>query len=531
MRKKLLSLLTVLCLVLGMLPTTALAAATEAYENNEVALIITTDTEITEDVDGLVLVDAPCTVTVTDAKLSVGIVVSPDAAGAEVVLNGATEAAEVVVLAAASVKVEETANAGIVTVDAAEATVEIAGTAAEITVTENAEKTTVTVAETAKVTGDVTNAAPESVVSIKGEVSGNMTTAETAVGATTEVAETATVSGSVTNAAPDSTMKVDGKVEGGIANTETATGATLEVGANAEITGEVTDATGELTVTGDGAANITVTDTSASDEDEEDSEDAEDEDDGEDADDATEEENTPAFDDVAPPPATYNGPRIVWAPLHDHSDDEDGHSETCGTDQTSTLATNPNVSTPVLTDTLANNAPRASVTVSADNVKQHTNADGREGYWIGFGVAVPVEKLNENKTASNYHYYVFEKNESGVYGNSQEMASVTARVYQMDETTFFNTFYVNVGPNGGSIDFTYVVTDGTNNSTSLEEMLASDNVVCVLDVTLDVESTTPASTAPQQDDDQDDDSQDGDSQDGDSQDGDQVDGQDDAQAA
>ena len=520
MRKKLLSLLTVLCLVLGMLPTTALAAATEAYENNEVALIITTDTEITEDVDGLVLVDAPCTVTVTDAKLSVGIVVSPDAAGAEVVLNGATEAAEVVVLAAASVKVEETANAGIVTVDAAEATVEIAGTAAEITVTENAEKTTVTVAETAKVTGDVTNAAPESVVSIKGEVSGNMTTAETAVGATTEVAETATVSGSVTNAAPDSTMKVDGKVEGGIANTETATGATLEVGANAEITGEVTDATGELTVTGDGAANITVTDTSASDEDEEDSEDAEDEDDGEDADDATEEENTPAFDDVAPPPATYNGPRIVWAPLHDHKHAQGSHDENCGTDQTSTLATNPNVSTPVLTGTVANDAPRASVTVSADNITQHTNADGGEAkYWIGFGVEVPETKVGE------YHYYVFEKTE-GVYGNAQHMTSVTNRVYQMDETTFFNTFYVNVGPNGGSIDFTYVVTDGTNNSTSLEEMLASDNVVCVLDVTLDVDGTTPASTAPQQDDDQD-----GDSQDGDSQDGDQVDGQDDAQAA
>ena len=70
MRKKLLSLLTFLCLVLGMLPATALAAeyadlAKElGYSEEEVAMYIDEDTELSEDVEGLIVVVAPVKVTV-----------------------------------------------------------------------------------------------------------------------------------------------------------------------------------------------------------------------------------------------------------------------------------------------------------------------------------------------------------------------------------------------------------------------------------------------------------------------------------
>ena len=408
MRKKLLSLLTVLCLVLGMLPTTAFAAAAEAYEKNEVARVITTDTEIAEDIDGLVLVDAPCKVTVKDAKLSVGIVVSPDAAGAEVILTGTTEAAEVVVLSASSVKVEETATATSVTVDAAEATVEVAGTAAEVIVTENAEKTAVTVAETAKVE-TVSVAAPAAAVEVVGEVK-TVAVAETAAAATVTVAETATVS-ALEVAAPDVKADVAGTVES-VTVAETATGAELVVAETATIT-EVTDATGELTVSGDGADKVTVNDTTASEEEEEDEE----------------EDLTGPVDlpwQVETP--TCTGPRITWAPMVDHAG------------ETETEIENVQIGEPVVTPTGDN---RASVTLNAQDLPKHTGTNGKgPAYWIGFGI--------QKEEGTTYKYYVLQKNDDGTVPADGTWVTPTVPSFSVENVGTFDSLYF-------SVDFTPVL--------------------------------------------------------------------------
>ncbi len=217
MRKKLLSLLTVLCLVLGMLPATAMAIDTANIDKTDEAnvQVIAEDTELTGTIEKLVLVDAAVKVDVTDATLTVGLVVSPDAEGAEVTISGTT-AAEVVVLANASVKTDAATTVETVTVDAAEATVEVAGEVASVVLTENAQGVSLTVAETATVAA-VEVAAPNATVAVAGTVE-SVTVAETATGAELAVAETATVT-------------------------------------------TVTDATGELTVSGAGAESVTVENT------------------------------------------------------------------------------------------------------------------------------------------------------------------------------------------------------------------------------------------------------------------------------
>lgn len=217
MRKKLLSLLTVLCLVLGMLPATAMAIGTANIDKTDEAnvQVIAEDTELTGTIEKLVLVDAAVKVDVTDATLTVGLVVSPDAEGAEVTISGTT-AAEVVVLANASVKTDAATTVETVTVDAAEATVEVAGEVASVVLTENAQGVSLTVAETATVAA-VEVAAPNATVAVAGTVE-SVTVAETATGAELAVAETATVT-------------------------------------------TVTDATGELTVSGAGAESVTVENT------------------------------------------------------------------------------------------------------------------------------------------------------------------------------------------------------------------------------------------------------------------------------
>ena len=427
MRKKLLSLLTVLCLVLGMLPTTAFAAAAEAYEKNEVARVITTDTEIAEDIDGLVLVDAPCKVTVKDAKLSVGIVVSPDAAGAEVILTGTTEAAEVVVLSASSVKVEETATATSVTVDAAEATVEVAGTAAEVIVTENAEKTAVTVAETAKVE-TVSVAAPAAAVEVVGEVK-TVAVAETAAAATVTVAETATVS-ALEVAAPDVKADVAGTVES-VTVAETATGAELAVAETATVT-EVTDATGELTVSGDGAANVTVTDSSTPTEDEKGNEDK--------TDDAGETvvPNLPIIDNHKADPG------FAVAPLVDHSGD------------TETEIT-PTTYTPVVSNGAADNEFR--VVIKAEGLEKHTAANNQEHAWVG--LAIPKQ--------DNYSYYLIRL--TGENANQKTTLDADATWTNPNNGITYDTFYFNTDNFVGdtSDKFQIGVVAGENAATSTLE--------------------------------------------------------------
>ena len=427
MRKKLLSLLTVLCLVLGMLPTTAFAAAAEAYEKNEVARVITTDTEIAEDIDGLVLVDAPCKVTVKDAKLSVGIVVSPDAAGAEVILTGTTEAAEVVVLSASSVKVEETATATSVTVDAAEATVEVAGTAAEVIVTENAEKTAVTVAETAKVE-TVSVAAPAAAVEVVGEVK-TVAVAETAAAATVTVAETATVS-DLEVAAPDVKADVAGTVES-VTVAETATGAELVVAETATIT-EVTDATGELTVSGDGADKVTVNDTTASEEEEEDEED---------------EENINIDVPFVPPVVETKKVKICWANqgVGDQSQELSGNHSLNGVTMNET-----NKTTTVDAVVQEDGSARGDVKLNAGALQSHdaNGVEGTSGYLIGFGVELPEKEggypsvnntLPEGDENSPYRYYIIEKTPEADW----RVQKANYRT-QEEVNTFFNTLYFNI---------------------------------------------------------------------------------------
>jgi len=483
-----------------MLPTTAFAAAAEAYEKNEVARVITTDTEIAEDIDGLVLVDAPCKVTVKDAKLSVGIVVSPDAAGAEVILTGTTEAAEVVVLSASSVKVEETATATSVTVDAAEATVEVAGTAAEVIVTENAEKTAVTVAETAKVE-TVSVAAPAAAVEVVGEVK-TVAVAETAAAATVTVAETATVS-ALEVAAPDVKADVAGTVES-VTVAETATGAELVVAETATIT-EVTDATGELTVSGDGADKVTVNDTTASEEEEEDEEDED-------------EEITNPDVPFIPPVVETKQVKICWSPQGsgDQSDALSGTHTLNGVTMSSENGPKTTTTTATVQD---DGSARASVNITATDVEKHetSSGSGGQGYWIGFGVPLPeggtYEEAN-NTTVENapYKYYVIEKKADANW----DVSGAANRVYEVDNT-FFNTLYFNIPEipaetDSATSEYIVVVTenatektgdvtaddadgakevtiDGANESLTLE---AEENVVYIFDVTITATETSAA---------------------------------------
>lgn len=176
MRKKILSVLLALCMVLTLLPVAAFAAKlTDAqvaelkakgytdeqidainaqiadYESDEVVLVFE-DTTITEAESRLVVVVAPqATVTVDGAKLDTGIVVAPGATDAKIALKAGADVNAVVVLDKAEVVVEKDAKATNVTLAAAEAAATVEGAVDTVAVNELAEKATVTVAETAKV--------------------------------------------------------------------------------------------------------------------------------------------------------------------------------------------------------------------------------------------------------------------------------------------------------------------------------------------------------------------------------------------
>lgn len=352
MRKKLLSLLTVLCLVLGMLPATAMAIDTTNIDKTDAenVMVVAEDTELTGTIEKLVLVDAAVKVDVTDATLTVGLVVSPDAEGAEVTISGTT-AAEVVVLANASVKTDEATTVQTVTVDAAAATVEVAGEVASVVLTENAEGVTLTVAETATV-------------------------------AAVEVA------------APNATVEVSGTVES-VAVAATATATELVVSETATVAA-VTDATGGLTVSGAGAESVAVENTAESTEGEEDK-DTEDEEteDGEDA--AQDEENneTPSTGD--------NFGDIVLPPVTDEGEGDEGE----GGDQGDTGDT----TAPKITWGGVECEAGKSAAVTANSVAEHS-----DGYWVKFAIANPdttkynmvVKVGNTEITADNGDFWLFD---------------------------------------------------------------------------------------------------------------------------
>ena len=432
MRKKLLSLLTVLCLVLGMLPATALAAeyadlAKElGYSEEEVAMYIDEDTELSEDVEGLIIVVAPVKVTVKGAKLATGLVVVPDAEGATVTLGENADVNAVIVMAKAEVTVEETAVAASVTVTAPEASVTVAGTVETVTLAEEAENAVVTVAETAKVE-TVEVAAPAAAVEVVGEVK-TVAVQETAAAATVTVAETATVS-ALEVAAPDVKADVAGTVES-VTVAETATGAELAVAETATVT-EVTDATGELTVSGDGAANVTVTDSSTPAEDEKGNEDK--------TDDAGETvvPNLPIIDNHKADPG------FTVAPLVDQGGD------TPLVDEGSYSAS--------VTNGSADNEFR--VVISAKNLEKHQGTTGNmpEGYWVG--LAIPKQE--------NYSYYLIR---CGA-GSTEKSPLTPDYVSWEDGGKFYDTFYFNVENFEGNTDNQYQigVVAGENAATSTLE--------------------------------------------------------------
>lgn len=267
MRKKIVSTLLALCMVLSLLPITVFAAElTEAQkadlkaqgytdEQIENVLIIEEDTEIDADEERLVVVLNPgVTVTVKGAKLATGIVVAPGAVDAKVVLAAESDVNAVVVLEKAEVTLEENSKATYVTVAAAEATVSVSGEAEKVTVNEVAEKATVTVTASAAVS-EMTVAAPETKAEIAGTVT-TVTVAETATSAATTVTSTGKVT-DVAVAAPSAATEISGTVTT-VAVAETAKGASTTVGASGSVTNVTVDAP-ETTITANGTVeNVTV---------------------------------------------------------------------------------------------------------------------------------------------------------------------------------------------------------------------------------------------------------------------------------
>lgn len=89
MRRKILAMSIVFCMLLGMVPVVLANELTDALgiSEEEVAMYISEDTVLKEDVDGLVLVTDPVTVTIDGAKLSTGLVVAPNAAADKITSN------------------------------------------------------------------------------------------------------------------------------------------------------------------------------------------------------------------------------------------------------------------------------------------------------------------------------------------------------------------------------------------------------------------------------------------------------------
>lgn len=411
MKKKLLSVLLALTMMLTVLPVSAMAVdlteeqktaleaqgytaeQIEELEANEQIMVVSEDTVLEEDYDGLILVVGKCTVTVRGAKVGVGMIVLPGAQDAKVVLESSANVNAVVVLDKAEVVVEAEAQATYLTVAAPEAAVTVSGAVEKLTVDEAAEAAQVTVAETATVAA-VTVSAPE----VKAEIAGTVTevaVTETAAGASVAVAETAAVS-TLAVAAPDVKAEVAGAVES-VTVAETATGAELAVAETATVT-EVTDNTGALTVSGDGAANVTVTDTTA-----EPTEPAEDDkkDEEEPADKTDSTDRTDADADMPIVPAEKTlaekvAEGIGAAPLDDHGYDyckddgnyvikNDAYSSTSGNgaDRANGLAAGYNVTT---TQTGENTF---DVHVVGTDVLAHGNSAHEGGCWVG--IAIPVE--------------------------------------------------------------------------------------------------------------------------------------------
>lgn len=392
MKKKLLSVLLALTMMLTVLPVSAMAAeltedqkaALEAqgYSEEEIAnaVYIDEDTELTEDVEGLIIIVAPVKVTVKGAKLATGLLVLPGAKGAAVVLGENADVNAVIVM------------------DTAEVTVEEKAVAASVTVT-----------------------APEAKVAVAGEVKA-VTVAETAAGASVAVAENATVS-TLEVAAPDVKAEVAGTVES-VTVAETATGAELAVAENATVT-EVTDNTGALTVSGDGAANVTVTDTTAEPAEDDKKDEEEPEEDKKD-------EEEPAEEDKK----DENNSTSTVPPLVDNHKKDPGFTVAPQVDKEGNTPLSDTYSLSVSNGAEDN---EFRVVIKATNVVKHTATEGGmpEGYWVG--LAIPKQ--------DNYSYYLINCS-TGVQTDSLSPDST----YTGDNGVTYDTFYFNMGVAGRAND-------------------------------------------------------------------------------
>lgn len=259
MKKRILSVLLALVMVLGLLPATVFAAELTEDQKAELiemgyseadlenVMVVDADTVIDEAFDGLVIVVAQgVTVTVKGVALSTGVVVLPTAPEAKVVLEANSNANAVILMGEKSqVIVDAEAKADFVTVAAPEAKADVAGAAGTVTVNEAAEKAEVKVAKADTVTNnapeaklDVTEAATVTNTAAKAEV--KVAKADTVTNAGAEAKVEVTEAAAVSNTAE----KADVKVEK--ADTVTNTGADTKVdvkeaaaventGANAEV--------------------------------------------------------------------------------------------------------------------------------------------------------------------------------------------------------------------------------------------------------------------------------------------------------
>lgn len=485
MKKKLLSVLLALTMMLTVLPVSAMAVdltedqktaleaqgytaeQLEELEANEQIMVVSEDTVLEEDYDGLILVVGKCTVTVRGAKVGVGMIVLPGAQDAKVVLESSANVNAVVVLDKAEVVVEAEAQATYLTVAAPEAAVTVSGAVEKLTVDEAAEAAQVTVAETATVAA-VTVSAPE----VKAEIAGTVTevaVTETAAGASVAVAETAAVS-TLAVAAPDVKAEVAGTVES-VTVAETATGAELAVAETATVT-EVTDNTGALTVSGDGAANVTVTDTTA-----EPTEPAEDDkkDEEEPADKTDSTDRTDADADMPIVSAEKTlaekvGEGIGAAPLDDHGYtaggdvNKNGSYDKIGTptsgnaaDRANGLAASYNATT---TQTGENTF---DVHVVGTEVLAHGNSNNDGGCYIG--IAIPVE--------AGYSYTYCLVDNDGTKNPTYKISSFIENDVNYD--TFYWTGALNAG-NNYTLHFDRVIEVTMTNDETGEKTVITLNV-------------------------------------------------------
>lgn len=96
---------------------------------------------------------------------------------------------------------------------------------------------------------------------------------------------------------------------------------------------------------------------------------------------------------------------------------------------------------------LTNGVPTYEVTVTGRGIMNHTNAQGYDGHWVGFGM--PAKVAAEDDAVKSYTYEV----------NGVEVASIAGRTYEANGKTY-NTVYFSEENDGSYADYTIVVKDG-----------------------------------------------------------------------